>query len=214
MWPFKGKERPDNEKIRDVDFPNWPAPDVFETICKLHGNDAELRFLLPELCFHALKATAEKNETWVSEYVREFFVAYLYGELTLRRMRAERSGIYYVPPPEVPVGSDSDIRYSRRHRTETVPGLGKNIRPVKVFLPQRLKDDFQKAADLSNKPLSTMVRESLIAHFLGNRVLLERYGNWIEANFRAGEAWEKGHIKPEYVDEGEPIPAGNIVVES
>lgn len=213
MWSFKGKEKPDSEKAQAVDFPDWPAPGVFETICKLHENDAELRFFLPEVCFHALQATAKLNKTWVSEYVREFFVAYLYGELTLRRMRAERSGIYYRPPPEVPEGSDSGIRFSRRHRTETVPGLGKNIRPVKVFLPQRMKDDFQRAAELSNKPLSTMVREALIAHLLGNRILLERYGNWTDNEYRTAEAWEKGDIESEYIDAEESIPAESAIVQ-
>ena len=213
MWPFQSKKDPEDTKARDNNFPDWPEPEIFAPISKLNENAAELRFFLPELCFQALKAMADERKTWISGYVREFFVVFLYGELTLRRMRKENSGIYYVPPPVERDGYDSGIRFSRRHRTETVPGLGKNICPVKIFIPQRLKDDFQKAADISNMPLSTMVREALIAHFLGNRILLERYGSWTAGQQRIGEAWEMGELESVYFDEDESIPVENVLVQ-
>ena len=212
MWPFKSTQQPEETDARIVKFPDWPTAEIFAPISKINENAAELRFFLPELCFKALKAMADERDTWVSGYVREFFIVFLYGELTLRRMRVENSGIFYVPPSKE-FDLESQAVQSRRGTTETVPGLGKNICPVKIFLPQRLKDDFQKAADISDKPLSLMVREALIAHLLGNRVLLERYGKWTEAEQRTGEAWETGRIESEYFYEEEPIPTDSAIVQ-
>ena len=220
MWPFNRESKGNRDKSRKNAFPEWPDATVFEPISKLELVDAVLRVWLPETCFLAVKAAAEESDITLSEYVREFFVVYLYGALTLRRMRQEKSGIYYAAPPIDYAASTGDFAgmprgpmYSRTPQTETVPGLGKNIVPLKVFLPGRLKEDFQRAADIAKKPLSTMVRESLIAHFLGNRVLLERYGEWMATDTSAGEVWESGRVESEYIDDDDPIPEGSREVE-
>ena len=94
MWPFNRASKDNREKSRKNAFPEWPDAAIFEPISKLDDDDAVLRVWLPEVCFLAVKAAAEESDTTLSEYVREFFVVYLYGALTLRRMRQEKSGIY------------------------------------------------------------------------------------------------------------------------
>lgn len=216
MWPFKRK--PDGERPADDLFPVWPAKEVYSEIGQLHENDAELRVWLPEICFVALKALAAETTLSLSDFVREFLIIFLYGELTLRRMRAENSGIYYIPPPPplnaAERNADSMTRpmFSRARKIETVPGLGKNMFPIKAFVPTKLKNDCQKAAEISKMPLSNMLREALIAHLLGHRILLERFGAWSAAELKAASDWESGKTEPEVINANEPVPEGNTAV--
>ena len=215
MWPFKRNSV--GKPVRDP-FPEWPGKAVYSKISQLHENDAELRVWLPETCFMALKAVAAETELSLSNFVREFLVVFLYGELTLRRMRAERSGIYYMPPPPPLTDEERDAEFksrpmfSRARTIETVPGLGKNMFPIKAFVPAKLKDDCQKAAEISKMPLSNLVREALIAHLLGHRILLARYSEWCATELKAAADWESGKTEPEIIYANEPVPEGNTVV--
>ena len=46
----------------------------------------------------------------VNILIRAFFVAYLYGEHELMRMRRTESGLYYVPPPVPQSDTYDEIR--------------------------------------------------------------------------------------------------------
>ena len=104
-----------------------------------------------------------------AKYIREFFVIYLYGMHELLKMQTTSEGLYYVPPPEPLKEEQHDnepdqvVFYSRTSTVECIPGLGKNIIPLKVFLPVRIKDDLQKLADRVGMPLSQFTREVLIS---------------------------------------------------
>lgn len=216
MWSYKRK--PIEKKLADNLFPDWPTKEVYSEISQLHENDAELRVWLPETCFIALKAVAEESDLSLSDFAREFLVVFLYGELTLRRMHAEKAGIYYMPPPPPLTDEERDEyfmsmpRFSRARKIETVPGLGKNMSPMKVFVPAKLKHDCEKAAVISKTPLSRLVREALIARLLGHRILLARYGEWSAAELNAAADWESGRTEPEVIYANEPVPEGNTVV--
>jgi len=202
MWFFdirkKEKRSIDEEKI-----PNLEQLINREEILELHENYAELRFWLPELCKQALDETVDFNQTTRSRYLRELFVAYLYGEHELLRMRTKKSGLYYEPPPPSPSDQSSEIRYSRVSAKEVVPGLGKNIVPFKLFLPEKMKDDLQLFADKATIPLSTFVREVLISHLLGHTLWQERLRSWTPEEEEVGNNWESGIVEPVYVYPGE-----------
>ena len=102
--------------------------------------------------------------------------------------------------------------FSRARKIETVPGLGKNMSPIKVFLPTQLKRDCENAAKLSKMPMSRLVREALIAQLLGHRILLERYGEWSASELKAAADWESGKTAPEMVNDYDPVPEGSSVV--
>ena len=168
-------------------------------IHELDKNDAELRVWLPELCKQALDEITETSSITGSRYLRELFVVYLYGEHELLRMRKYCTGIYFEPPP-IPEASSSDIRYSRSPAAEVVPGLGKNIVAIKLFLPERIKKDLKAMANKVDVQLSTFVREILISHLLGHTLWQERLRSWIPVEETIGKQWEEGTLKSEYVD--------------
>lgn len=55
-----------------------------------------------------------------------------------------------------------------------VPELGKNIAPIKVWIPARMKADLQLLADHAEIPLSQFVREIVISRLLGHGTLPAR----------------------------------------
>ena len=131
-------------------------------IADLHDNDAELRLWLPEPLRMALNQTAKELITSESQYLRELLTIYLYGVHEILRMRANKTGLYFVPPP-LP---DNDIRFSRAAMSDVIPGLGKNIIACKLRLPSKIKNDLQFLANQRGVPLGRFVREILVQHFL------------------------------------------------
>lgn len=154
---------------------------------QLHKNNTVLRFWLPEEAKQAMEEAVRSNKTTTARYLRELFVVYLYGEHALQRMRQQKTGLYYVPPPE----PDSGIRYSISMPTtvDTVAELGKSIIPVKLYLAGKIKDDLQQVADAAGTPLSTFIREILISHLFGHVFLHEKLRSWSQQEEAAGNRW-------------------------
>ena len=73
---------------------------------------------------------------------------------------------------------------------DTVPGLGKNIIPVKLFLPNKTIIDLQELADKAGIPLSTFVREILISHLLWHALWQECLRSWSQEEELIGMEWE------------------------
>jgi len=195
MW-FLGIRKKGKRSIDEENIPDLEQLINRHEILELHENVAELRFWLPELCKQALDETVEYNQTTRVRYLRELFVAYLYGEHELLRMRSKKSGLYYEPPPPPPADHLQDILYSRVAAKEVVPGLGKNIVPIKLFLPEKVKYDLQALTDKATIPLSTFVREILISHLLGHILWQERLRSWTPEEEEIGFKWESGLIEP------------------
>lgn len=111
-------------------------------------------------------------------------------------MQAEQYGLYYEPPPSPSPNPSScelpSVLYSRGREEETSPGLGKNIVPLKLHLPQRLKVDLQTLAVREGIPLSRFVREILVSHFFGRTVWPDHLRKWSEEQERLAFEWELG----------------------
>ncbi|HCC53477.1 MAG TPA: hypothetical protein DEQ20_00910 [Desulfobulbaceae bacterium] len=187
MWPFTRKLRQRSAAVSQ-------QPPVVGIIAArglhdLSKNDAELRVWLPEEGRAALDAIADRLDVVRAKYLREFLVTYLYGLHELLKMQTEQTGLYYVPPPsnEPPLPL-----YSRARTEECIPGLGKNIVPLKLYLPQRMKDDLQTLGDRAGVPLSQFVREVLVAHFFGQAFWPDRLRNWFEDQERVVVELEQG----------------------
>jgi len=163
-------------------------------IRELHLNDAELRLWLPKPLKLTFDECVAEMECSASEYLRRFLVIYLYGMHELLRMDAEKTGLYFEPPPE-PVSGET--RLSRARHAEYVPGLGKNIAPLKLRLPQKMKQDLQMLAVATELPVGHFVRELLISHFLGHTVWPERMTGWTEAQAKLAEDWMEGTLQAE-----------------
>lgn len=160
-------------------------------LADLYANDAELRVWAPEPLKAAMEEATKHLETTLSQYLRELLVVYLYGMHELMCMRANRTGIHHLPPPPP---NNSQTLYSRSRMVECIPGLGKNIMPLKLFLHQKMKDDLQVLADKASIPLSQFVRELLVSHFLGYTVWPERHPKCTHEQQAIADAWAHGDI--------------------
>lgn len=139
----------------------------------LSKNDSQLRVYVPTTVYLALEDMTTTYCVDTSTYLREFFIVYLYGAHELERMRVDKSGLFYEPPPiNEPNSSASDsVMFSRSAGNQLSDELGKNVEQIKIFLPIRIKTDLQTQADLAKLKLSHFVREILIAHLLGHAYL-------------------------------------------
>ena len=169
----------------------------------LHLNTAELRLWLPVPVKNAIDECLVEMDITASKYIREYFVEYLYGAHELLKMRAESTGLYYKEPPKPVVEkkvalppdiSDGGIQFSRNEEKETIPGLGKNIVPMKIFVSSKIKSDLEALAVKAKFPLGSFVRELLVSHFLGHTVWAERNPAWTTAEQKDADDWVEGKI--------------------
>ena len=160
----------------------------------LHSNSAVLRIWLPVPAMTAMEESMAEMGITAAKYLREFLVVYLYGGHELLRMKADKMGIYNVPPP-VP---DRGILFSRSSSDECVPGMGKNIVPIKLHLNEKMKADIEALAKNAGIPLGQFVREILISHFLGHTVWPERMQTWTKEQKGIADGWEDGRVEAEY----------------
>ena len=201
MWPFSRKQKQDQGTTALTDLIDDRA------LKDLSKNSAILRVWLPEAGRTALDEVVKKSGTMSAKYLRKFFVEYLYGIHELVKMQERREGLYYVPPPvAVQQESTSDIRFSRSPTVECIPGLGKNIFPLKIHLPQRMRDDLQSLADKVNIPLSQFVREILISHFFGQTFWPAKIKAWSAEQELIGTEWEEGLRESKKISYGGPTP--------
>ncbi|MFH7325948.1 hypothetical protein [Desulfurivibrio sp. C05AmB] len=185
MWFFGIKKK----ARRSTDSDSTPGLEQIITrdgIDKLHENTGQLRVWLPTRCKQALDDVVELHGLTGACYLREFLTVYLYGEHELLRMRREKTGLYYQPQSE----GSRPVMYSRSPATDVVPGMGKNIVPIKLFLPEKIKNDLKELAGKTDIALSTFVRELLISHLLGHTLWPERLRNWAPEEEERGINWE------------------------
>lgn len=131
-----------------------------------------------------------------AKYLRKFFVEYLYGAHELLRMKAEKTGLYYEPPP---VPRSEQVFFSRAATVDCIPGLGKNIVATKIKIPQKIKDDLELLANRASVPLGQFTRELLASHFLGHTVWPERIAVWAQNEEKIATDWENGITEDETV---------------
>lgn len=170
-------------------------------LANLYGNDAELRVWIPEPLKLAMEEVSNRLEKTVSEYLRDFFVVYLYGSHELICMVENQTGVFYTPPPK-PSAEElehSEVFFSRSRSVDFIPGLGKNIVPLKLFLHEKLKTDLQTIADQTSLPLSRFVRELMVSHFLGHTVWPERKQLFSPEQVKVAIEWENGGVNYERI---------------
>jgi hypothetical protein len=165
----------------------------------LHSNSAELRLWLPAVVKLAMDECINEMEVSAAKYLREFFVIYLYGAHELLRMQRNKTGIYYKPPPKLESSRGNSVMFSRSPTEDCVPGLGKNIIPIKLFLNEKIKIDLETLAKQAAIPLGQLARELIISHFLGHTIWPERNTSLLDEERRIAEEWVCGHIKEENV---------------
>ena len=171
----------------------------------LEENSDVLRLWLPEPLKRAMDECTTVMEVTASKYLRELFVIYLYGGHELLRMREENTGLYYISPPSPPAppvpDSHSNVMFSRAATVDCILGLGKNIVPVKIYVPPKIKADLELLAIRAEMPLARFIRELLVSHFLGHTIWPERMSAWSQNEEKIASDWECGITVEKHVDE-------------
>jgi hypothetical protein len=84
------------------------------------------------------------------------------------RLFKEQPGILFSKTAKEPPAG------KKRIDTYWVPELGKNVAPIKVWIPKRMKTNLQSLAEHAGLTLSNYVREILISRLLGHGMLPQR----------------------------------------
>jgi len=148
----------------------------------LVNHDIAMKFWLPEPALEALREMCAINGDSVSETLRQFFAHHCYGIYAFQLMNKKVPGLFKDPGPpmfslnDAPVvvqkpGSPSQPPAKKRIDTYWVPELGKNVMPIKVWVPTRLRKDLQVLADHVELNLSQYAREIVISRLLGHGTL-------------------------------------------
>ena len=183
MWFFfrRSRERQQAQDQAQV-VPAKPRPLSFQQIAQGFGDfsdfrthDVALKFWLPEPAEQALTEFCTNADQSLSEWLRQFFVVYAYGLLALTAINERCPGFFRDPPPlRYSIARDKDPPSKKRVYTYWVPELGKNIAPIKVWIPARMKADLQLLADHAEIPLSQFIREIVISRLLEHGTLPAR----------------------------------------
>lgn len=196
MFSFWFRHQPSDEEVNRL-IPLYEGERGLED---LYGNYDELRVWFPAPLKVALTEVAERQNSSMSIYLREYFVIYLYGMHELLCMRENKTGIFHPPPPPRPpspeVQSDrSGPLFSRAPAVDYIPGLGKNIIPFKLHIHSKIKADLATLAEKADVPLSQFVREILVSHFLGHTVWPQRKPLWTREQQDIADSWTENRIE-------------------
>jgi hypothetical protein len=178
MWPYLNEKRR-SEAMPDTDSPRR-RPLRFAALVADIGdltefaeNDVAVKFWVPQPVAEALDELRERERQSMSQLLRQYLIVHCYGIYGIRVMLEADPHLF--KDREV----DSEIRFSRasppagKKRVDTyfVPELGKNVAPIKLWIPQRLRDDLRILADHVELTLSQYLREIVISRLLGHGTL-------------------------------------------
>lgn len=196
MWSLRKRKQPPSE-TSETAAPHFSDIVGYGDLNDLYLNDAVLRVWLPWTAKTALEEVRRARGGTAAQWLREFFVTYLFGEHELLRMREHKTGLYFNP--------NAGIRYSVARQPPKAPspyevlrGLGKNIWPLKVYVPHRLKSGLDELGKQADMELSAFIRMLLISRLLGHQVwqrLPERDN--VPSSMDVASSWENGELEPE-----------------
>jgi hypothetical protein len=163
----------------------------------LAKHDVALKFWLPEPVSFALTEMVELGGESISEMLRRFLAQHCYGVYAAQIMSAAVPEIFRDPPPAMfsrsaPTPPPGKVRVD----TYWVPELGKNVAPIKVWVPSRLRSDLEALAAHVDIPLSQYVREIVISRLLGHGALPKRPQMLEATPLPSVEDWCEGREVP------------------
>ena len=131
------------------------------------------------------------------EYLRQFLIVHCYGVYAFNAMLLEKPYLFKDAQNILYLElNQSKPPGKKRENTYWVIELGKNISPVKVWIPKRLRDDIQILADHVGIKLSQYLREIVISRLLGNGTLPMRPEMIIPNPPKSADAWCEGIEEP------------------
>ena len=159
----------------------------------LADHNMAMKFWLPEPALEALKELSAINGESVSEVLRQFFAHHCYGIYAFHLMKKKIPGLFKDPGQvKFSRASVDDPVGKKRVYTYWVPELGKNVMPIKVWVPTRIRNDLQKLATHVGLNLSQYVREIVISRLLGHGTLPSRPEMVAASPLQAAQEWCDG----------------------
>jgi len=142
----------------------------------LSKHDAALKFWLPEPVKDALSEISESTEQSVSGFLRQFLIIHTYGLYPyLVMLDAMPNFCRHDDRSSVKFSKNSQNKEGKvRVSTYWIADLGKNIAPIKIWVPTRLKQDLALLADHTELTPSNYIREIVISRLLGHGMLPKR----------------------------------------
>lgn len=183
MWPFLKKALASKKSAPQDAGKTRRRPMRFEDLLADMGDfsdlakhDVALKFWLPEPVSLALAEISELGGESRSEMLRRFLTQHCYGVYATHVMSSAFPAIFRDRPPIMFRLSDPAPPPPGKVRVDTywVPELGKNVSPVKVWVPSRLRSDLEVLAAHVEIKLSQYVREIVISRLLGHGALPKR----------------------------------------
>lgn len=182
MWPFFRRQSNQASSAVSTNPGDTPRPMRLAQLVESMGDfrdlkvhDTALKFWLPEPAAEAIMELCDRNGESMSEALRQFFAQHCFGIYAFQVMNESHPDLFRDPIP---------VRFSRKQAAEPpgqkridtywVPELGKNVFPLKVWMPERIKTDLQVLADHVGIKLSQYVREIVISRLLGHGTLPKR----------------------------------------
>lgn len=187
MWLFLKKKQstvdePERPKMRFKLLRSGLSVSMFRL-----ENRVALKFWLPELVAEAIDELSRLQNVSMSAMLREFFMTHLYGVYPVTCLKLQTPECF--KDIEVMFSISRSGYQKKRDPTYWVPELGKNVAPIKVWIPSELKRDLGILADHTGIPLSQYVREIVISRLLGHGTLPMRSEMFTEVPLPAADAW-------------------------
>lgn len=200
MWPFFRRKQEGKQAVSYPAAPGpRPRPMKFAQLLEgmgdfrdLRTHDKALKFWLPEPAYEALEDLCARNGDSVSEALRQFFAAHCYGIYAYQLMIEAVPDLFKEP------SGMASIRFSRkgpgevRNPTYWVPELGKNVEPVKVWIPARMANELQMLAEHVGIKRSQYMREIVISRLLGHGTVPMRPEMLKAEPLQSAEKWCEG----------------------
>jgi hypothetical protein len=158
----------------------------------LAHHDTALKFWLPEPASEALRETCARGAESMSEVLRRFFAQHCYGVYACEVMKDAIPDLFKdadTAPTVFRLGEDPPRPGKVRVDTYWVPELGKNVVPIKVWIPARLRTALTALAEHTEITLSQYVREIVISRLLGHGTLPKRPRMLEAAPLAAADDW-------------------------
>ncbi len=202
MWPFFQRNK-QSQPHQPADLTTNKPPalsrspmrfadlvDGIEGFNDFRNHDSALKFWLPEAAKEALEESSSINGNSMSEALRQLFATHCYGIYAFQVMTRSNPGLFKDPDHVLfSRGVSEPPANKKRIDTYWVPELGKNVMPIKVWIPKRMQHDLQLLADHVGIKLSQYVREIVIARLLGHGTLPMRPEMLAAAPLPAIEDW-------------------------
>jgi len=175
MWFFFSEKRqeasgsiPSRRRSLKYEELNEEAKVLFPEFSK---NDVPVRFWVPEPVMDALNDFRFRASEPFTYMLRQILASHCYGIIAFQAMKQANPHIFKEGGSFYQSAKENPPPGKKRITTYFVPELGKNVKPIKLFIPTRLRDDLQLLADHVGLSLSNYLREIVISRLFGHGAL-------------------------------------------